>query len=289
VTSRLVVPAGQRCRAKIVAKQAGVVCGLSVCEQVYGTLDPKVRFEPLAKDGERVRRGQVLARVSGPCRSILTGERTALNFLQRLSGIATLTAEYVRQLRGRKTVILDTRKTTPGWRALEKYAVRCGGGENHRAGLYDMILVKDNHSAIAGSVTEALARVSGARTGDGSHPSSFPLPLGERMKVRGKEYGKRGIVHTKLGNLALEVEVKGLAELDEALAAGAKLVMLDNMSLAEMRLAVKRARGRAKLEASGGVNLATLRTIAATGVDYISVGALTHSAPALDISLKLER
>ncbi len=227
------------------------MCGLALFGQVFVTLDPRVWFKLLARDGAKVKRGQVLAEVSGPCRSVLSAERTALNFIQRLSGIATLTAEYVRRVKGLRTVILDTRKTTPGWRELEKYAVRCGGGRNHRAGLYDMVLVKDNHIAAAGSVAEALRRCRGSR-------------------------------------LKLEVEVKNLAELDEALAAGAKFIMLDNMSPALMRQAVRRARGGAKLEASGGVTLATIRRIARTGVDYISVGALTHSAPAFDISLDVE-
>lgn len=250
VTSRLTVPKNTQARGEIIARAPGVIAGIRVCGRVFRTVDPAVRFQPLASDAAPVLRGTVVARVSGPARSILSAERTALNFLSRLSGIATLTRKYVQAVAGTGTVILDTRKTTPGWRELEKYAVRCGGGRNHRFGLYDMILIKDNHIVAAGSIAEALEPC-----------------LGSRLRV--------------------EVEVKTLAELRAALDRGCRLIMLDNMSLAQMRRAVKLARGRANLEASGRMTLARVPGVARTGIDFISVGALTHSAPALDLSLEL--
>jgi len=250
VTSCLTIPEKLRTEGTIVCHAPGVLAGIDICRKVFRTLDKSIRFKPMKLDGSRVRQGTRAAILSGPARSILTAERTALNFLCRLSGIATLTARFVREVKGTGTRILDTRKTTPGWRALEKYAVRCGGGRNHRKGLYDMVLIKDNHIAAAGSVRAALARCRNRR-------------------------------------LDVEVEVKTMAELREALDAGARLIMLDNMDLGRMRRAVKLARGKAKLEASGGMNLTRVRSVARTGVDYISVGALTHSAPALDISLEL--
>ncbi len=248
VTSRLTVPAGRSARAQIVARTSGVLAGIEVSRQVFLTLDRSVRFTPRLKDGARFRQGQVLAEVGGRARSILTAERTALNFIQRLSGIASTTRRFVDAVRATKAVILDTRKTTPGWRILEKYAVRCGGGANHRSGLYDMILIKDNHIAAAGSITTAIERCHSTR-------------------------------------LPLEVETQTLADVTEALAAGAKRILLDNMTVAQMKQAVALARGRAKLEASGGITLRNVRRIAGTGVDYISVGAITHSALAADIAL----
>jgi nicotinate-nucleotide pyrophosphorylase (carboxylating) len=200
-------------------------------------------------DGSRFRSGQVLATVEGRARSLLAAERTALNFLQRMSGVATLTRRYVDAVRGTRAVILDTRKTVPGWRELDKYAVRCGGGMNHRRGLYDMVLIKDNHIAAAGSVAAALAACKG-RT-----------------------------------RLAVEVEAGNLREVREALAAGAQRILLDNMTPAQLRAAVQLCRGQAKTEASGGVTLTNVRKVALTGVDYISVGAITHSAQAADIAL----
>lgn len=234
------------CRAQ------GVLAGIEVCGKVFCTLDRTLRFQALRSDRALLRPGDKVARIQGPARSILTAERTALNFLCQLSGIATLTNRYVQAVKATRTLILDTRKTTPGWRALEKYAVRCGGGHNHRFGLYDMVLAKDNHIVAAGSVTEVLKRCR-----------STGLPV--------------------------EVEVKTLAELREALAAGARLIMLDNMTLAQMRRAVKLTAGRAQLEASGGMTLRRVTQVARAGVDRISVGALTHSAPALDFSLDLVR
>ena len=251
VTSRLTVPAGQPARARLVARTSGILAGIDVCRQVFSSVDPTIRFAPQLRDGARFRKDQVLAAARGRARSLLAAERTALNFIQRLSGIATTTRRFADAVRGTKAVILDTRKTTPGWRILEKYAVRCGGGANHRTGLYDMILIKDNHIAAAGSITTAIERCRSSR-------------------------------------LPLEVETQTLADVEEALAAGAKRILLDNMTVAQMKKAVALARGRAKLEASGGVNLGNVRRIAGTGVDYISVGAITHSAPAADIALDFQ-
>lgn len=251
VTSRLVVPSSARCRAAVVARQAGTLAGIRVCRRVFAELDPAVRFAALARDGDRFRRGDVLARLAGPARPVLSAERTALNFLQRMSGVATLTARYAAAVRGTGCRVLDTRKTVPGWRLLDKYAVRCGGGTNHRRGLDDMVLVKDNHLAVAGSVTAALARCRRAR-------------------------------------VPVEVEVRTLAEAREALAAGARRLLLDNMSLAQTRRAVALCRGRARTEASGGITLRRARAVARAGVDFVSVGALTHSAPAADIALDFE-
>jgi nicotinate-nucleotide pyrophosphorylase (carboxylating) len=248
VTSRLTVPPDRFAKARLVARTSGILAGIDVCRQVFLTLDRSVSFTPRLKDGARFRKGQVLAEVHGRARPILTAERTALNFIQRLSGIASATRRFVDAVRGTEAVILDTRKTTPGWRMLEKYAVRCGGGANHRTGLYDMILIKDNHIAAAGSITTAIARCRSSR-------------------------------------LPMEVETQTLTDVEEALAAGAKRILLDNMTVAQMRRAVVLARGRAKLEASGGITLRNVRRIAGTGVDYISVGSITHSAPAADIAL----
>jgi nicotinate-nucleotide pyrophosphorylase (carboxylating) len=255
-TSRALIPADQAGRASFVARKPGVVAGLPAAAIVCAAVDPKLTFEPKLEDGVSVERGTTLAIVSGPLRSILAAERTALNFLQRLSGIASLTREYVETATGFPAKILDTRKTTPGWRLLEKYAVRMGGGSNHRMGLYDGILIKDNH--LAGLGGDVQLAVETAR----SAPGNDWLPV--------------------------EVEVETLEQLDEALATRADIVLLDNMSPDLLREAVKRRDARSpetRLEASGGVNLARVRDIAATGVDRISVGAITHSAPALDIAL----
>ena len=250
VTTRLTVPVRHRSVGRIVAREPGVLAGVDVCHRVFQAVSPHVRFIRKKRDGSVLKRGDLIATVSGPTRHILTAERTALNFVQRLSGIATLTRRFVDAIRGTGTVILDTRKTTPGWRALEKAAVRCGNGSNHRQGLFDMVLIKDNHIAAAGSVTAALDACREAR-------------------------------------VQVEVEVKTIAGLREALSAGANRILLDNMSPAQLSRAVKLTAGKAQLEASGGVNLKRVRRIAATGVDFISVGALTHSAPALDIALDL--
>jgi nicotinate-nucleotide pyrophosphorylase (carboxylating) len=258
VTSQAVIPADLPGRAVFVARAPGVCAGLPAAALVFAALDPSVTFQPLTADGTAVESAGHLAVVSGPMRSILTGERTALNFLQRLSGVATRTRQFVVPVAGLPCHILDTRKTTPGWRLLEKYAVRCGGGHNHRLGLHDGILIKDNHLAALGRTTTAIAdAVRAARAHAGR-----PLPV--------------------------EIEVDTLAQLDQALACRPDIVLLDNMSPDQLRAAVRRRNEVAPsvlLEASGGVNLATVRAIAETGVERISVGALTHSAPALDIAL----
>lgn len=251
-TTELLVPEGATGRGVLTQKAPGVLAGLRVAEAVFHRVDPTIRWHPHAEAGEW-REGGLVAEVAGPSRSILTAERVALNFLQRLSGVATLTARYVAAVEGTGARILDTRKTTPGLRVLEKQAVLAGGGHNHRAGLFDAILVKENHAAMAGGVGEATRRALSAGAG-----------------------------------LPVEVECGTLEELRDALAAGAPRILLDNMTNDEMREAVSIAAGRAELEASGGVTLDTVRGIAETGVDFISVGALTHSAPALDVSLILE-
>jgi len=252
VTTVATVPEGKEGRAVIIAKAYGIVCGLPIMAEVFRQVDEAIRLTHLASDGEPVAPGDVVAALSGPLRGILTAERTALNFLTHLSGIATLTARFVDVVAPYRAVILDTRKTTPGWRALEKYAVRCGGGRNHRMGLYDMVLIKDNHIAASGSLTEAVRRVRAA-----------------------------GI------SLPIEVEVRTLAELEEALSLDVDRILLDNMDIPTLRKAIARAKGKVELEASGGVTLENAAEIAACGVDYISIGALTRSAPALDFSLEI--
>ncbi|MCR4404709.1 MAG: carboxylating nicotinate-nucleotide diphosphorylase [Candidatus Acetothermia bacterium] len=267
VTTAAIVPEEAQGEGVILAKAKGVLAGLPLAGEVFRRVDPEIRFIPQAQDGEPVAPRAIVAQVSGPLRGILTAERAALNFLCRLSGIATLTSRYVDAVAPYHAVILDTRKTTPGWRALEKYAVRCGGGQNHRMGLYDMVLIKDNHIAAAGSITEAVRRARAALA-----PSPQPSPS--------KGEGMGG---------GIEVEVRTLEELEEALALGVDRILLDNMDLPTLKEAVALAKGRAKLEASGGITLENVAAVAATGVDYISVGALTHSAPALDLSLELIR
>ncbi|WP_373498467.1 carboxylating nicotinate-nucleotide diphosphorylase [Desulfococcus sp.] len=253
ITTLGTVPPEAEFEGTFTAKSPGVVAGLAVARLTFSLLDKNVTFTPLAADGETVAAGRVIATVRGPGRAILSGERTALNFLQRMSGIATLTRRFAEAVRGTSAVILDTRKTAPGLRLFDKWAVRVGGGRNHRFGLYDMALIKDNHITAAGSITRAVAG------------------------VRAADDRKRPI----------EVEVKNLEELQEALALLPDRIMLDNMTPDQMTAAVQVAAGRVPLEASGNVTLDTVKTIAATGVDYISVGLLTHSAAALDISLLL--
>jgi nicotinate-nucleotide pyrophosphorylase (carboxylating) len=246
-----VVPATARCRAVLLLEEPGVACGIDAARAVFAALDAGVRFEPLLEDSARVTGPPAsLATIEGPARAILTGERTALNLLGRLSGIATLTSRYVAAVDGTGATILDTRKTTPGLRALEKYAVRCGGGANHRVGLDDAILVKENHLRIAGGITPAVAAL---RNG-----------------------------------LPIEVEAESLADVAEALAAGADRILLDNMTPAEVVDAVELVAGRVPLEASGGITLANVRGYAEAGVDFISIGALTHSARSLHVSLEVE-
>jgi nicotinate-nucleotide pyrophosphorylase (carboxylating) len=250
VTTLCTVPADAVAEGSFYAKQAGVVAGLEVARLTFSLVDERVRFFPRVADGDRVERGDVIATVAGPARALLSAERVALNFLQRMSGIATMTRQFVDAVRG-TSVILDTRKTVPGLRLLDKWAVRLGGGQNHRTGLYDMVLIKENHIAAVGSISGAVARV---RAQD------------ERAR-------------------AIEVEVTNLNELEEALSLDVDRIMLDNMSPAEMREAVHLAAGRVPLEASGNVSLDNVADVAATGVDYISIGMLTHSVKALDISL----
>ncbi|HEX4608033.1 MAG TPA: carboxylating nicotinate-nucleotide diphosphorylase [Urbifossiella sp.] len=255
-TSTALIPAGQPGTAAVVARGPGVVAGLPAAAVVCASVDPSLVFTPACSDGTRVERGTVLATITGPLRAVLTAERTALNFLQRLSGVASLTRRYVDAAAGTRAAVLDTRKTTPGWRLLEKYAVRMGGGTNHRLGLYDGVLIKDNHLAgLGGDVRWAVETARAA-------PGNAGLPV--------------------------EVEVDTLDQLEHALAARADIVLLDNMTPEQMRAAVARRDAVSpdtRLEASGGITLATIAAIAATGVDRISVGALTHSAPALDIAL----
>ncbi|MDB5494583.1 MAG: nadC [Phenylobacterium sp.] len=251
VTSQACIPAEARLSAVFAARKPGVVAGLACIRLAIAELDPCAEVRLLAADGEAVSAGGQLAWVEGNARALLSAERTALNLAGRLSGIATLTRAYVQAVAGTGARIVDTRKTTPGLRALEKYAVRCGGGVNHRFGLDDAILIKDNHVAACGSVGEALRRATAA--------------AGHLMKI--------------------EVEVDSLEQLDEALAGAPDVIMLDNFSLADLAEAVRRTAGRVTLEASGGVTLETVRAIAETGVDVISVGALTHSASVLDIGL----
>jgi nicotinate-nucleotide pyrophosphorylase (carboxylating) len=253
VTSLAVVSADALARARIEQKAEGVIAGLHAAESVFRRVDPELRWHPHVAEGEW-RDGGLVAEVAGKARSILAGERVALNFLGRLSGVATLTARYVRAVEGTGARILDTRKTTPGLRALEKQAVLAGGGYNHRVGLFDAMLVKENHSALGGGVGQATRKALAA------------APEG----------------------MVVEIECATLDEVDEALEAGAKSILLDNMTLDELREASGRAKGRAETEASGGVSLETVRAIAETGVDWISMGALTHSAPALDLSLLLD-
>jgi nicotinate-nucleotide pyrophosphorylase (carboxylating) len=250
LTTEHVIPADASCEAAILVKEPGVVCGLEVADAIFRELDVGVHLERLVADGDSVERGTRIAHLSGPARAILTGERTALNVLGRLSGIATLTRSFVDTIAGTGAEILDTRKTTPGLRTLEKHAVASGGGRNHRFGLYDGILIKDNHLAVAGSIRAAVERAA-----------------------------KAGV--------PVQVEVETLDGLREALGARADSILLDNMSPELMREAVGITAGRATLEASGGVTLDTVRAIADTGVDFISIGALTHSARSLDVSLEV--
>jgi nicotinate-nucleotide pyrophosphorylase (carboxylating) len=258
LTSQAVIPADLPGQAVLVARAAGTLAGLPAAQMAFQMVDAELAFEPLLRDGNAVQRGDRLATVSGRMRSILTGERVALNFLQRLSGVATQARRYVEVVAGLPCKVLDTRKTTPGWRLLEKYAVRMGGAHNHRLGLCDGVLIKDNHLAALGPQPGAVAAA---------------------VRLAREKYGT---------TVPLEIEVDTLEQLDVALAAGPDIVLLDNMAPEALREAVRRRNAASPgvlLEASGGVTLATLRAIGEAGVDRISVGALTHSAPALDIAL----
>ncbi|MBP7276373.1 MAG: carboxylating nicotinate-nucleotide diphosphorylase [Kiritimatiellae bacterium] len=255
VTTRALVPTGARATAEIVSRVPGVVCGQEIAREVFRQVDARVRYHALVRDGCRVADGTRVARIEGPARALLTGERTALNFLQQLGGIASLTACFVERA-GPKVRVLDTRKTTPGLRELQKFAVRCGGGANHRIGLFDRVLIKDNHRSF-------WAGHSGAT-------------LADAVRAARRKYPK----------LVIEIEVDSPEELRDALEGQPDWVLLDNMPPARLRECVRINRGRACLEASGGITLSTIARIAATGVDAVSVGALTHSAPACDLSME---
>jgi nicotinate-nucleotide pyrophosphorylase (carboxylating) len=254
ITTELLIDAAQVGHAVIIARQDLVCCGLDIVELVYGRINTEVHIHRLVDEGQRTVSGTKLAEIQGPFPALLTGERTALNFLQRLSGIATLTRSLVDAIAHTKAMLLDTRKTTPGWRLLEKTAVCCGGGSNHRMGLFDAILIKENHSAACGGIRPALEKARAV------------CPAG----------------------MQIEIEVRSLDELLQALDCSPDMVLLDNMSCEEMRRAVQLTAGRIPLEASGNVSLQTIAAIAETGVDRISCGALTHSAPAADVSMLIE-
>lgn len=287
ITTKATVPAGVKAKGRIVAKEKGVISGLEVAELVFKMLESRiprrtstvksqthVRFRTKVKDGDKVEKGQVVAEVAGPAGIILTAERTALNFLQRLSGIATFTAEFVERVKPYKVKIMDTRKTTPGWRVLEKYAVSSGGGCNHRAGLYDGVLIKDNHIQINKCSGAPVLRLKKKR--------EIPV-IGEIIELARKKVSR---------GMRVEIEVKNFRELKEAVRARADIIMLDNMNIKQMKKAVETVHtlitGRSPLlEASGGVNLDNVKKIAKTGVDMISIGALTHSAKGLDINMEI--
>jgi nicotinate-nucleotide pyrophosphorylase (carboxylating) len=258
VTALATVPAESFACARMIAREPLVLAGIALAEAAFLQLSRETAVELKAADGDRVERGRTLLECRGPARALLTAERVALNFVQRLSGIATLTAEFVERVQGTQARILDTRKTTPGWRLFEKYAVQCGGGTNHRIGLYDMVLIKDNHLV---ALREAL-----------------PNPIAAAVQRARRTYPQ----------LKVEVEADTLDQVRQALDAGADFILLDNMAPAQLQQAVAWVGGRARTEASGGVNLGTVRAIAETGVDFISVGALTHSARAVDIALDFE-
>jgi nicotinate-nucleotide pyrophosphorylase (carboxylating) len=254
VTTDAVIPSDMTCRGKIVCKEDGVIAGLSVAARVFTLIDDRIGFDAKTKDGEKVQEDQIVARISGPAGGMLKAERVALNFLQHLSGVATMTAKYVKAVDGTKTKILDTRKTTPGLRGLEKYATRIGGAVNHRMGLYDAVLIKDTHLALVGGITPALRAVRKA----------YP-------------------------DTDINVEVSNIQELEQALSDKAPRILLDNFAPGQVREAMQLIRGRAMVEISGGVLVSNARAYALAGADYISVGALTHSATALDFSMKVTR
>ncbi|MHB8580153.1 MAG: carboxylating nicotinate-nucleotide diphosphorylase [Ignavibacteriaceae bacterium] len=259
VTTNQIVPKNRNAKAYFLAKEDGIIAGLSIAKSVFKKLDNKVIWKSFVKEGDKISAGTKIAEVNGSLRALLTGERTALNFLQRISGIASVTSKYVEVLNSTGTKILDTRKTVPGLRIIDKYAVKIGGGTNHRIGLYDMALIKDNHIKAAGSISEAVRKVRS-----------------KNDKVKKKE------------KLKIEVETTNLNEVREALKCKVDMIMLDNMPPFLMKEAVKIINGKAKVEASGNMNIDRIRETAGTGVDFISVGALTHSVKALDISMKIE-
>jgi nicotinate-nucleotide pyrophosphorylase (carboxylating) len=255
ITSESIIPADSESEAIILAKEEGVLAGIDVAERVFHKIDPSIVFEKKLNDGQRFRNGQTLATIQGQSISLLKAERTALNFLQRMSGVATTTQNFVQALKGTKTKILDTRKTTPGLRRLEKYAVKMGGGRNHRFSLSDMVLIKDNHLRIVGSVSQAVKSA--------------------------KEKIKPGV--------KVEVEATNLEDVQEAVQSGADMIMLDNMSEGAMKEVVKKVKGKVPLEVSGKVSLRRIKKIASLGVDFISVGSLTHSYKSVDISIEFLR
>lgn len=254
ITTNSLIPLELQTKATMVAKSSGVIAGVDVAEYIFRTLSPDIIWKTFVNDGDKVAKGDVILEISGSYRALLTGERLALNFMQRMSGIATMTAEYVKAVADYKTKILDTRKTVPGLRLLDKYAVMMGGGTNHRIGLYDMVLIKDNHIKIAGGITSAVTQI------------------------------KKNIAH----GIKIEVETTTIEEVKEALAARVDMIMLDNMSNDAMAESVKIIGSQAKVEASGNMTLERLKEVAATGVDFISIGALTHSVAAFDISMNIE-
>ncbi len=254
ITTDNLIPSDIRKKAFMVAKTNGTVAGLPVAEMVFRKLDPKLVWNPEVEEGSHLKKGDIIVRFEASYRALLTGERTALNFLQRMSGIATLSFQYTEAVAGYKTIILDTRKTLPGFRLLDKYAVKTGGATNHRIGLFDMVMIKDNHIDIAGGITPAIKQI--------------------RSKI------SKGIL--------IEVETTSLQQVQEAIDEKADIIMLDNMDIKTMTRAVEMVNGRAKVEASGNMTIERLKEVAATGVDYISVGALTHSVQALDISQRIE-
>lgn len=256
ITTKATINKSLKAAGKFLIKANGIIAGLEIAKKVFIAVDPKIKFEIKINDGSKVKYGDVTAVVYGKAQSLLTAERTALNFLQRMSGIATLANEYAEKVKHTKARIIDTRKTVPGLRLLDKLAVKIGGCKNHRMGLYDMFLIKDNHIEVAGSIFKAV----------------------ESCVKYNKKY------HTKF---KIEVETKNLKEVEEALNTKANIIMLDNFKIDEMKKAVKLINGKCKVEASGGVNLETVKEIAETGVDFISVGAITHSVKALDISLEI--
>ena len=246
------IPAHARAQAQVITREDAVLCGTAWFDEVFRQVDKRIRVVWLIKDGAAMHAGQTLCNASGPAQGLLTGERTALNFLQLLSGTATRTRQYVDAVRGTKTIVVDTRKTVPGLRRAQKYAVACGGAQNHRLGLYDAILIKENHVAAAGSIT---ATLEAAR-------------------------------HSAPKGISVEIEVENIGQLREALAAGADRLLLDNFSVEELKAAVAETRGRAKLEASGGIDLSNIRAFAETGVDFISIGDITKNVRALDLSMR---
>ncbi len=254
ITTESIIPVNKTAVATMTAKAPGVISGVEIIKSVFEYFDKNIIWTPYVKDGQRVIRGEVILKVEGSYRALLTAERTALNILQRMSGIATATAQYVKELEGTNAKILDTRKTAPGMRILDKMAVKAGGGQNHRMGLYDMVLIKDNHIKVAGGISKAVSQVR------------------ERIPA----------------GMLVETETTNLSEVKEALDAGSDIIMLDNMENKTMAEAVTMVAGKAKTEASGNMSLERLRGVALTGVDYISAGSLTHSVTALDISMNIE-